>query len=71
MKISVVLSAAVVLAAANSANAFGVSSRNSMARAAGITPVNMVATEPEIVNGETRPRKTREVCCVMAGGGLV
>lgn len=70
MKISVVLSAAVVLAAANSANAFGVSSRNSMARAAGITPLNMVATEPDIVNGETRPRKTREERLEAASKGL-
>ena len=31
-------------------------------------PLDMVATEPEVVNGETRPRKTREVSFVMTEG---
>jgi len=59
---SYVLSAAVLLAAAGSVNAFVASPRNSLAARAAVSPLNMVATEPEIVNGEIRPRKTREVC---------
>lgn len=57
---TVVLSAAIVLAAVGSADAFGISP-NSLARTSIAAPLNMVAAEPEIVNGETKPRRTREV----------
>ena len=59
---TVFISAFVMLASVSSGNAFVVSPRSSLARATAVSPTNMVATEPEIVNGEVRPRRTREVC---------
>ena len=61
---SAVLGAALVLAAMESGSAFVPSSAVQMRQNLVSTnpALNMVATEPEvIVNGETKPRKTREV----------
>ena len=61
---TVLLGAAVVLAAVSSVNAFTLAPKNSLVVRAAVTPLSMVATEPEIINGEAKPRKTREVCCI-------
>ena len=60
---SVVVGTALVLATMDSGSAFVPSSAVQMRQTFAANPaLNMVATEPEvIVNGEAKPRRTREV----------